>query len=95
MENGGDGEEDGEGDGEEDTAAFMERIHKEDEEAFESEAKAMIRAGDDKWEADSWLNRTGWAVHLRGMDKDRLRATMEPIRDDEPVLQRMGGFWSA
>jgi hypothetical protein len=31
-------------------AAFIRRIQREDEAAFESEAKAIIQEGDNKWE---------------------------------------------
>lgn len=70
-------------------AEFLNRIHREDEEAFESEAKATIRDIDDKWEAERWLNRVGWPRHLEKVDKDKLRGAMQPIGEDEPELQQM------
>lgn len=82
------------GDGEgEDAAAFIKRIQKEDRDAFQSEAKALIQEGDNKWEFHRWLNRTGWSRHLNGMDRDRLRSTREPIQDGEAVLARMHGIF--
>jgi hypothetical protein len=70
-------------------AQVFSQMHEEDEKAFESEAKAPIKDDDDKNEAAEWLRRCGWAHHLRGVDKEQLQKTLEPIRDDESVLQRM------
>jgi len=67
---------------------FIQRIHEEDKAWWEEEVKETIQAGDDKWEANAWVHRTGWAVHLQGVEKDKLRATMHPVQDDEPELQR-------
>ncbi|EGU88238.1 hypothetical protein FOXB_01244, partial [Fusarium oxysporum f. sp. conglutinans Fo5176] len=65
-------------------------MHREDEEAFEQEAKArLIQDGDDKWEASKWLGRTGWPRHLEGIDQGELKALMRAIGDDEPELQQM------
>jgi hypothetical protein len=36
-------------------AVFIRQIQKEDEAAFESEAKAIIQEGDDKWEMNQWV----------------------------------------
>ncbi|TVY64128.1 hypothetical protein Focb16_v014221 [Fusarium oxysporum f. sp. cubense] len=71
-------------------AAFLTHMHREDEEAFEQEAKArLIQDGDDKWEASKWLGRTGWPRHLEGIDQGELKALMRAIGDDEPELQQM------
>ncbi|KAI8682258.1 hypothetical protein NCS56_00348100 [Fusarium sp. Ph1] len=70
-------------------AAFLNRIQQEDEANFESEAKARIQDANDKWEAETWLSRSGWARHLDGIERDQLRAVLQPIGDNEPVLQRM------
>ncbi|KAM5520395.1 hypothetical protein FOXYSP1_18819 [Fusarium oxysporum f. sp. phaseoli] len=65
-------------------------MHREDEEAFEQEAKArLIQDGDDKWEASKWLGRTGWPRHLEGIDQGELKALMRAISNDEPELQQM------
>ncbi|KJZ69027.1 hypothetical protein HIM_11586 [Hirsutella minnesotensis 3608] len=70
-------------------AEFFHRIHRDDEEAFESEVKARVQSIDDKWEAQTWLNRCGWSRHLDGIDRGRLRDIVRSIGEDEPVLQRM------
>jgi hypothetical protein len=68
---------------------FFKSIHDDDEQAFESEANGSIQNVNDKWEAEAWLIRCGWPRHLEGIDPNRLRALLQPIGDDEPVLQRM------
>jgi hypothetical protein len=35
------------------------------------------------------VDRVEWVRHLQDIDIERLRALMEPIRQDEPVLQQM------
>lgn len=65
------------------------RLHKTQAERFEQRGQELIRAGDQKAEPNSWLGRVGWAEHLKGLDADRLRNSIRPIEDDEPVLQRM------
>lgn len=40
-------------------AAFLERVHQEDDAKFESEAKSTIQDANDKWEAERWLSRCG------------------------------------
>lgn len=68
---------------------FLNKIQQDDKEQFESEANARIQSISDKWEAERWLNRCGWPRHLEGVERDTLRALLQPIGDDEPVLQRM------
>nr|CEG03966.1 unnamed protein product [Fusarium acuminatum CS5907] len=68
---------------------FFKSIHDDDEQAFESEANGSIQNVNDKWEAEAWLIRCGWPRHLEGINPNRLRALLQPIGDDEPVLQRM------
>lgn len=70
-------------------AAFIMRVQQEQEETFKSETKALIQEGDNKWEFNRWLHRTGWARHLDGLDRDQLRATRVPIGEDEAVLAKM------
>ncbi|KAF4473075.1 ATP-dependent DNA helicase Q1 [Fusarium albosuccineum] len=72
-----------------DVVKFFDRIYREDEAAFETEAQARIQDHDDKHDADRWLNRCGWPRHLEGIERDELRRLLEPIGDDEAVLQRM------
>ncbi|EMT67217.1 Putative ATP-dependent DNA helicase Q1, partial [Fusarium odoratissimum] len=84
------GEEGDQADSEHKTAMhFFKSIHDDDEHAFESEANGTIQNVNDKWEAEAWLNRCGWPRHLEGIDPNQLRALLQPIGDDEPVLQRM------
>ncbi|KAM7210794.1 hypothetical protein V8F06_013819, partial [Rhypophila decipiens] len=47
------------------------------------------QAGDEKAEPNPWLRRVGWAEHLKGLDKERLRESMGPIGEHEATLQRM------
>ncbi|RKK74751.1 hypothetical protein BFJ71_g17220, partial [Fusarium oxysporum] len=82
-------EEAGEADELQSRAEFLNKIQQEDREQFESEANARIQAANDKWEAERWLNRCGWPRYLEGVERDELRALLQPIGDDEPVLQRM------
>lgn len=77
------------GDGFKDAVRFAKRIYREDQEAFKSETEARVQDANDKWEAERWLNRCGWARHLEGIERDRLRAVLQPIGEDEPVLQQM------
>ncbi|KAJ3519961.1 hypothetical protein NM208_g13919 [Fusarium decemcellulare] len=72
-----------------DAVGFFKHMYREDEAAFESEANARIQDHDDKHDAQTWLNRCGWPRHLEGMQRDQLRGLLQPIGDDEPVLQRM------
>src|SRR5205814_8344523 len=43
----------------------------------------MIRAAEEKLEPNLWLRRVGWAVHLQGLDRDRLRESIKSIEKDE------------
>ncbi|KAL7916971.1 hypothetical protein ACQKWADRAFT_325022 [Trichoderma austrokoningii] len=70
-------------------AEFLNRIHREDEEAFVKESRAAIKTVDDKWEADRWLNRVGWATHLKDVDRDDLQKAVRPIEEHEVELQKM------
>ncbi|PON20110.1 hypothetical protein TGAM01_v211033 [Trichoderma gamsii] len=76
-------------DGVDKEAEFLNRIHREDEEAFVKESKAAIKTVDDKWEADRWLNRVGWAAHLKDVDRDDLAKAVRPIEEHEVELQKM------
>ncbi|CAM1507685.1 Fc.00g073260.m01.CDS01 [Cosmosporella sp. VM-42] len=70
-------------------AQAFSRMHEEDKQAFETEAKAEIKQVDDKNEMDRWLRRCRWADHLQYVRKAQLQKTLEPVRDNEPVLQRI------
>ncbi|KAG8664108.1 uncharacterized protein FPOAC1_014077 [Fusarium poae] len=82
---------DGEGDADhEANVAFFNMVQEEGRKAFEDEASGRrVQDIDDKNEAHQWLGRCGWPRHLEGIRIDRLRTLLEPISDDEPVLQRM------
>lgn len=56
---------------------------------FEETKRQLIKAGDEKAEPSPWLRRTGWDVHLKGLDAVMLRDLIRPIGDDELVLRRM------
>ena len=65
------------------------QIHEAQARRFKERVKQTIKAGDDKAEPNPWLQRVGWAQHLQGLDKARLRETVGPVKEDEAVLQRM------
>lgn len=65
------------------------RIYSSQGERFETEAEDAIRVAYDKTEPNGWVSHVGWAAHLEGFKRDKLRETMAPVREDEPVLQRM------
>ncbi|KAM7182574.1 hypothetical protein V8F33_014207 [Rhypophila sp. PSN 637] len=65
------------------------QIHKAQANKFEEKKQQIIQAGDEKAEPNPWLRRVGWAEHLKGLDKERLRESMGPIGEDEATLQRM------
>lgn len=68
---------------------WVKRIHKDQVERFETRAEDAIRVASDKTEPNAWLDWVGWAKHLERLHPPRLRETIGPIRDDEPVLQKM------
>ncbi|RFN43675.1 ATP-dependent dna helicase, partial [Fusarium flagelliforme] len=75
-----------------DEAAMMERaVHamKQKQEQFEREDKECIKAADAKTDANAWLERVGWANHLQGLDPEAMRQLMDPVGEDEHVLQLM------
>ncbi|KAM7192758.1 hypothetical protein V8F33_008219 [Rhypophila sp. PSN 637] len=55
------------------------QIHKAQANKFEEKKQQIIQAGDEKAEPNPWLRRVGWAEHLKGLDKERLRESMGPI----------------
>ncbi|KAJ4194612.1 hypothetical protein NW759_016497 [Fusarium solani] len=73
----------------ENPAADIDRMYHEDTQAFTTEAREDIQGIHDKWEANSWIMRCGWAHHLEGINPDHMLEVMQPIRPDEPVLQKM------
>ncbi len=73
----------------EDPVERVKRLHREQVTRFKAKAVGKVQVGDDKTEPNGWLERTGWAKHLKELDVDMLRRAADPIRDDEAVLQRM------
>jgi uncharacterized C2H2 Zn-finger protein len=65
------------------------QIHQMQAKRFEEKQQQIIKAGDDKAEPNPWLRRVGWAEHLQGLDRARLRESVGPVKEDEAVLQRM------
>lgn len=49
----------------------------------EKEAKKKIEVSDKAQEPDPWLRRVKWDEHLQGLDRDRLRALIEPVNPEE------------
>jgi hypothetical protein len=73
-----------------DEAAMMERAvcaMKQKQEQFEREDKECIKAADGKTDANGWLERVGWANHLQGFDPEAMRRLMDPVGEEEHVLQ--------
>ena len=65
------------------------QIHEAQARRFKERVKQTIKAGDDKAEPNPWLQRVGWAQHLQGLDKARLRETVGPVKEDKAILQRI------
>ncbi|KAK3304929.1 uncharacterized protein B0T15DRAFT_495343 [Chaetomium strumarium] len=53
------------------------------------ENRRRVEPGDEKTEPNAWLDTVGWAAHLAGLDRDRLRGSVAPIGEDEAVLRHM------
>ncbi|KJZ69024.1 hypothetical protein HIM_11583 [Hirsutella minnesotensis 3608] len=73
----------------EDPVERVKRLHREQAARFRAKTAERVRVSDDKTEPHGWLRRTGWAMHLKELDVEVLRKAADPIREDEPVLQRM------
>lgn len=65
------------------------QAHQTQAKRFEARRKQAIQMGDEKAEPNAWLERVGWAEHLKGLDPDVMRATVGPIHEDETGLRRM------
>jgi hypothetical protein len=53
----------------------------------QEEEDRQITEPDEAKEPSPWLRRTGWASHLEGLDKKKLRTLVAAASDDEPDLQ--------
>ncbi|KAL7940340.1 hypothetical protein V8C42DRAFT_356318 [Trichoderma barbatum] len=76
----------------EDMAKRIRQMHRSQEEKLEKKRQARIRVADEKKEPNPWLERTGWARHLEGLNPEKLRDAAGPITDEETVLQGMVGL---
>lgn len=71
------------------------RIDREQEQRIAEEMKAKeqergVPDTDNQFETDSWLRRTGWAVHLRGIKRVWLREMIQmPVGKEDPSLTRI------
>lgn len=63
------------------------RITQQRADMFANSQQGKVVAGDESLEPNLWLRRVGWAEHLAHCDPKRLRESIGPSRDDEPVLQ--------
>lgn len=68
----------------------LRRLRQKHAEQVRASHDDLIRAANDKLEPNPWLQRVGWAEHLRGLRISQLYETMAPIREaEEEVLQVM------
>jgi superfamily II DNA helicase RecQ len=65
----------------------MIRISEQQTQRFRQTQRTKIEVADSKLEPSQWLPRVGWAVHLQGLDRQKLLGSIAPIGDDEPVLR--------
>ncbi|KAH7159302.1 hypothetical protein DER46DRAFT_472399, partial [Fusarium sp. MPI-SDFR-AT-0072] len=73
-----------------DEAAGMERaMHamEQKQHQFELEDKECIKAADAKTDANAWLEHVGWSSHLQGLDPEAMRQLVDPVGEQEHVLQ--------
>ena len=54
-----------------------------------------IKATDESKEPNPWLRRTGWARHLEGFDRVKIRDLVRPVAEDELELQAIHQAFSA
>jgi O-methyltransferase involved in polyketide biosynthesis len=55
------------------------QIHKAQAKRFEEKMQQIIKSGDDKAEPNRWLQRVGWAQHLQGLNKAKLRGLIKAV----------------
>jgi hypothetical protein len=53
----------------------------------EEKERRCIREAEESREPNPWLRRVGWAAHLAGLDRTKLRKWIEIPNDEEPELQ--------
>ena len=64
---------------------FQEKAAKEFQ-RVEEISQRKIEATDESREPNPWLRRTGWARHLGGFDRVKMRDLVRPVGEDEPEL---------
>jgi hypothetical protein len=73
-----------------DEAAMMERAMRameQKQKQFELEDKECIKAAEAKTDANAWLEHVGWASHLQGLHPEAMRQLVDPVGEQEHVLQ--------
>lgn len=70
----------------EDSVERVRRLHRDQVDRFERRAGYEVRAASNNTQRSDWIRHVGWAQHLAGLDRARLRATRDPVRDHEPTL---------
>ncbi|KAK4074637.1 hypothetical protein Purlil1_12914 [Purpureocillium lilacinum] len=73
----------------EDSVERIRRIHRIQVDRFERRAGYEVRDASNSTQGSDWVRHVGWAQHLAGLDRARLRATRDPVRGNEPTLQVM------
>ena len=73
----------------EDSIARIKRIHQHQVDRFERRTEDQVRGASDNAQGRVWVSHVGWAQHLAGLDRARLRATRKLVGCDEPTLQVM------
>jgi len=52
----------------------------------DKQARAAIEADTDRYDFNEWLNRVGWARHLKGLKRDWLLKMVQPPTQQERAL---------
>ena len=53
------------------------------------ETNGIIDGEVNRFEANAWLARTGWATHLAGHNRSELQGLAAPPKEDEHALQKV------
>jgi superfamily II DNA helicase RecQ len=75
-----------------DEAAAMEqavRAMEQQQQRFAEEDKECIKAAEAKTDANAWLDHVGWSSHLEGFDPEAMSQLVDPVGEQEHVLQLM------
>lgn len=60
-------------------------LNKQLKEVEEYKKRKEIEADDNRYIANAWLKRTGWAKHLAGLDREQLILMLEPLKGAENI----------